>query len=147
MMMIMEEEAEGEMTIAVSMESDDSDFSKDDVDTNATSVDKGEEAIMGMDFEDTPATSKDENTNNEMMMEVDDHSGMLDAATTTTIVDVEDKDTGDVLDLEKLHELLAQSKNAGDLIAGKNVMLLIGGTGAGKVSFFFHFLVLFHVVV
>ena len=38
-----------------------------------------------------------------------------------------------VLDVEKLFNLLEASKNAGNLIAGKDVMLLIGLTGAGKV--------------
>ena len=41
---------------------------------------------------------------------------------------------GDVLDLEKLQVLLKQSKHAADKIADKDVMLLIGGTGAGKVG-------------
>lgn len=40
----------------------------------------------------------------------------------------------DVLDVDKLIDLLQASKSAGDVIAGKDVLLLIGGTGAGKVS-------------
>jgi len=38
-----------------------------------------------------------------------------------------------VLDVEKLFKLLEASQSAGNLIADKDVMLLIGLTGAGKV--------------
>ena len=40
----------------------------------------------------------------------------------------------DAVDIVKLLDLLKASKKAGDLIAEKHVMLLIGLTGAGKVS-------------
>lgn len=80
--------------------------------------------------------------NEDFMMEVEQEpskQGVVDS--TTHVVDAvddddDDEDTSDVLDLEKLYDLLEQSKSAGDLIDGKNVMLLIGGTGAGKVSFY-----------
>lgn len=38
------------------------------------------------------------------------------------------------IDSDTLITLLKASKKAGDLIANKNIMLLIGNTGAGKVS-------------
>ena len=41
----------------------------------------------------------------------------------------------DVLDLNKLLALLDSSKEAAQLIAGKHIVTLIGGTGAGKVRF------------
>jgi len=40
----------------------------------------------------------------------------------------------DAIDIDRLLGLLKASKKAGDLIAKKHVMLLIGLTGAGKVS-------------
>ena len=40
----------------------------------------------------------------------------------------------DAVDVVMLLDLLKASKKAGDLIAEKHVMLLIGLTGAGKVS-------------
>jgi len=48
--------------------------------------------------------------------------------------DVGVDDTKDVLDQKELLTLLEQSKEAGKLIAGEDILLLIGGTGAGKVS-------------
>ena len=44
-------------------------------------------------------------------------------------------DTKDVFDQKQLLELLTQSKAAGKRIAGEDIMLLIGGTGAGKVCY------------
>ena len=41
----------------------------------------------------------------------------------------------DVLDFNKLLALLDSSKEAAQLIAGKHIVTLIGGTGAGKVRF------------
>jgi hypothetical protein len=64
---------------------------------------------------------------------------VVEATTVADATDDKDADTDDVLDLEKLYDLLEQSKRAVDLIAGKNVMLLIGCTGAGKVSFLLSF--------
>jgi ABC-type histidine transport system ATPase subunit len=55
-------------------------------------------------------------------MEVDDDSGSK-------------EDTIDVLDLNKLCAVLEEGKEASDKISGKDVLLLIGGTGAGKVCF------------
>jgi hypothetical protein len=40
----------------------------------------------------------------------------------------------DSIDIDRLLDLLKASRKAGDLIAEKDVMLLIGLTGAGKVS-------------
>lgn len=45
------------------------------------------------------------------------------------------KDSQDVLDSEKLCVLSEESKRAGDVIAGKHVLLFIGGTGAGKSKY------------
>jgi hypothetical protein len=68
---------------------------------------------------------------------------------TTSVVDVEENNGTseddvlmedikakkyDAVDIVKLLDLLKASKKAGDLIAEKHVMLLIGLTGAGKVS-------------
>ena len=50
-----------------------------------------------------------------------------------TNVDEEIK-KNDVIDIDRLLDLLKASIKAGDLIATKHVMLLIGLTGAGKVS-------------
>jgi hypothetical protein len=50
-----------------------------------------------------------------------------------TNVDEEIKKNG-VIDIDRLLDLLKASIKAGDLIATKHVMLLIGLTGAGKVS-------------
>ena len=50
-----------------------------------------------------------------------------------TNVDEEIK-KNDVIDIDRLLNLLKASIKAGDLIATKHVMLLIGLTGAGKVS-------------
>jgi hypothetical protein len=45
-----------------------------------------------------------------------------------------DDNTSDVLDQGKLTDLLVEGMEAGNRIEGKDTMLLIGGTGAGKVS-------------
>jgi hypothetical protein len=55
-------------------------------------------------------------------------------AYSTEAMDAVDEETDDVLDLKKLYPLLEQSNRVGDRIAGPNVMLLIGISGAGKVS-------------
>jgi ATPase subunit of ABC transporter with duplicated ATPase domains len=64
--------------------------------------------------------------NNEMDVESEDSS-----------VDVNVPDTviHDLLEIDKLVQYLEQGKKAGDKIAGKDVLLLIGGTGAGKSKF------------
>ena len=46
----------------------------------------------------------------------------------------EEMNKNDVVDIDRLLVLLKASIKAGDLIATKYVMLLIGLTGAGKVS-------------
>ena len=46
----------------------------------------------------------------------------------------EEMKKNDVIDIDRLLDLLKASIKAGDLIATKHVMLLIGLTGAGKVS-------------
>ena len=46
-----------------------------------------------------------------------------------------DEDLDDVVDFDLLRDLLVQIKKAGCKIAGKDVMLLIGATGAGKVGY------------
>ena len=46
----------------------------------------------------------------------------------------EEMNKNDVVDIDRLLVLLKASIKAGDLIATKHVMLLIGLTGAGKVS-------------
>jgi hypothetical protein len=139
--MIRMEEAEVGFVISGSDdESVYSDFSYD-IGTNETDVGRhGDDEPMYMDVEhceeDPPnaaafSATKDETTSDtedDFVMEVDEESN-----------GAVDEETCDVLDLEKLYELLEQSKRAGDLIAGKNVILLIGGTGAGKVSFFCFF--------
>ena len=48
--------------------------------------------------------------------------------------EMEDADTRDVLDQTKLIGLLNESNKAGKHLSGKKVLLLVGGTGAGKVS-------------
>jgi flagellar biosynthesis GTPase FlhF len=40
----------------------------------------------------------------------------------------------DVIDIDRVLDLLKASRKAGDVITKKDVMLLIGLTGAGKVS-------------
>ena len=42
--------------------------------------------------------------------------------------------TNTAVDIDKLLSLLEASKRAAHLIAGKHLLLLIGRTGAGKVS-------------
>ena len=42
------------------------------------------------------------------------------------------------VDIDKLLSLLEASKKAAHLIAGKHLLLLIGRTGAGKVSLLLH---------
>ena len=48
--------------------------------------------------------------------------------------------TNTAVDIDKLLSLLEASKKAAHLIAGKHVLLLIGRTGAGKVSSLLHHL-------
>ena len=67
--------------------------------------------------------------NNVVDMEEDNESTEDDVL----MVDIKAKKY-DAVDIVKLLDLLKASKKAGDLIAEKHVMLLIGLTGAGKVS-------------
>ena len=67
--------------------------------------------------------------NNVVDMEEDNESTEDDAL----MVDIKAQKYGAV-DIVMLLDLLKASKKAGDLIAEKHVMLLIGLTGAGKVS-------------
>lgn len=77
------------------------------------------------------ACSKDDNDNNWNMEDSDPQVKDLDkAAQENNILAT----TKDVLDVDKLIDLLQANKSAVDRIAGKDVLLLIGGTGAGKVS-------------
>ena len=46
----------------------------------------------------------------------------------------EEMNKDDAVDIDRLLDLLKASIKAGDLIATKHVLLLIGLTGAGKVS-------------
>ena len=69
------------------------------------------------------------NNNNVVDMEVDNETTEDDVL----MVDIKAKKYNAV-DIVKLLDLLKASKKAGDLIAEKHVMLLIGLTGAGKVS-------------
>lgn len=48
--------------------------------------------------------------------------------------DAEDMDKDDALDIDTLLDLLMASKKAGDIIAEKDLISLIGLSGAGKVS-------------
>ena len=57
-----------------------------------------------------------------------------DDAGTVVKTEAKKKNDNDVVDIHKLTILLEASKKAGDLIACKDIMLLIGLTGAGKVS-------------
>jgi len=91
-------------------------------------IPKSNELVEAMDFivtsegSNTSSVSEDKDeTTGSVEMNVADESGGG------------DDDAADVLDLEKLQNLLQQSKQAANKIAGKDVMLLIGGTGAGKV--------------
>ena len=68
------------------------------------------------------------NNNNVVDMEVDNETTEDDVL----MVDIKAKKYNAV-DIVKLLDLLKASKKAGDLIAEKHVMLLIGLTGAGKV--------------
>lgn len=43
--------------------------------------------------------------------------------------------TKDALDVAKLSKMLTEIKSSGGLIAGRDIMLLIGLTGAGKVRY------------
>jgi hypothetical protein len=106
----------------------------------ATDIDQREGEPMDMDVEqedDSSGTADssvttDENTKDaeDCLLEVEESNAVADS---TDEHHAMDEETDDVMDLEKLFGLLEQSKRAGDVIAGKNVMLLIGGTGAGKV--------------
>ena len=69
------------------------------------------------------------NNNNVVDMEEDNETTEDDVL----MVDIKAKKY-DAVDIVKLLDLLKASKKAGDLIAEKHVMLLIGLTGAGKVS-------------
>ena len=74
-------------------------------------------------------TQEKTNNNNVVDMEVDNETTEDDVL----MVDIKAKKY-DAVDIVKLLDLLKASKKAGDLIAEKHVMLLIGLTGAGKVS-------------
>ena len=66
----------------------------------------------------------------DIVMEID-----AEEATNTNdnmIVDLDEKQSA--VDIDKLLSLLEASKRAAHLIAGKHLLLLIGRTGAGKVS-------------
>ena len=69
------------------------------------------------------------NNNNVVDMEEDNEATEDDVL----MLDVKAK-KNDAVDIDMLLDLLKASKKAGDLIAEKHVMLLIGLTGAGKVS-------------
>ena len=69
------------------------------------------------------------NNNNVVDMEDDNKTAEDDIL----MVDIKAKKY-DAVDIDMLLDLLKASKKAGDLIAEKHVMLLIGLTGAGKVS-------------
>ena len=55
----------------------------------------------------------------------------------TGVKDFDITGTEDALDQEKVCDLLKASNAAGKKVEGKNIMLLIGGTGAGKAKLYF----------
>ena len=69
----------------------------------------------------------------EVDMDVEEYGGEVSSLSTIAISDEDDGNGDDVIDLAKLCGLLEQSKKAGEKIAGKNVLLFFGNTGAGKV--------------
>lgn len=62
---------------------------------------------------------------------MDDHNATSDVEMHDALTSESRKN---VIDVNKLMDLLKTGKKAGDFIAGKQLMLLIGLTGAGKVG-------------
>ena len=71
------------------------------------------------------------------MMKDEDHTTCMEDVEMKDEIDQESKNylyKDSVLDDDKLLGLLEASNKAAHLIAGKHVLLEVGGTGAGKVS-------------
>jgi len=75
----------------------------------------------------------EEDTMTDIVMEDCHHDSNKNTPCDTAASSSSSSPSKDELDVEKLFNLLEASKSAGDLIADKDVLLLIGLTGAGKV--------------
>ena len=63
----------------------------------------------------------------------DEDDSLREESTANASSVVEEKNLQDVIDLEKLYGFMEQNKNAATKLAGKDLMLLIGYTGAGMM--------------
>ena len=109
----------------------DTTVAKDADKTNAMNVDASlectkESALMN-------SVSEQDNNDDETMVSSDPSDGEIDQVMKEMDRKMAMVPMDDVLNIDKACDLLEASKKAGDKIEGKNVILLVGGTGSGKV--------------